>query len=510
MLCVMMPLDARLCYQALVTRDARYDGRFFVGVTSTGIYCRPTCPARTARSDNCRFFAAAAAAEAAGFRPCLRCRPETAPEHGAWRGTSNSVARGLDLIALGALDGPEGSVEALAERLGVGARHLRRLFDEHLGASPIAVAQTRRIAFAKQLLHETRLPISEVALAAGFGSVRRFNETFRDMFGRPPSALRRAAREVLPEGSASTSGVTLRLYYRPPYDFGGVLDFLRARAIAGVELVGDDRYQRTFEQEGQIGSVEVRHEPSQRALIVTLRAGDMRVVLPVLARVRRVFDVASDVGLIGEQLSADPLLASLVRERPGLRVPGGFDGFELATRALLGQQVSVAAARQLGERLVRLCGPAVLLGPSLVRLFPRPEHVAAADLSRLGAPRARLAALAALAEAASSDAHLFEPQSTLEGTLARLSAVRGIGPWTAQYIALRAARDPDAFPASDRGLLRGLSLCLGAACTPAALERRAERWRPWRAYAAQHLWARDAADAASRARIRERTHAERP
>ena len=508
MLLQMIPLDARLCYQALAARDARYDGRFFVGVTSTGIYCRPVCPARTAKANNCRFFAAAAAAEAAGFRPCLRCRPETAPEHGAWRGTESTVARGLDLIALGALDGPDGNVEALADRLGVGARHLRRLFDEHLGASPVAVAQTRRIAFAKQLLHETLLPMSEVALAAGFGSLRRFNETFRDMFGRPPSALRRAARGSLPEGSLSTAGVTLRLYYRPPYDFDGVMGFLRARAITGVELVSDDRYQRTFEQAGAVGSVEVRHEPDRHALAVTLRTGDMSAVLPVVARVRRAFDVQSDVGMIGEQLSADPLLASLVRQRPGLRVPGGFDGFELATRALLGQQVSVAAARQLGERLVRLCGPAVLLGPSLVRLFPGPRHVANADLSRLGAPRARLEALAALAEAASTDPRLFEPRSTLEDTVARLRAVRGIGPWTAHYIALRAARDPDAFPASDRGLLRGLSSCQGTACTPAELERRAERWRPWRAYAAQHLWASDSSAGASRAHTRERTHAE--
>lgn len=507
MLCPMLPLDATLCYQALAARDARHDGRFFVGVTSTGIYCRPVCPARTPKRDNCRFFAAAAGAEAAGFRPCLRCRPETAPEHGAWRGTESTVARGLDLIARGALDGPDANVEALAERLGVGARHLRRLFDEHLGASPVAVAQTRRIAFAKQLLHETLLPMSEVAIAAGFGSVRRFNETFQSMFGRPPSALRGAARSAQAQGSVSAAGVTLRIHYRPPYDFGGVLDFLRARAIAGVELVGADRYQRTFEQAGEVGSVEVRHEPGEHALAVTLRAGDMRVVLPVVARVRRAFDVDSDVGLIGEQLSADPLLARLVRQRPGLRVPGGFEGFELATRALLGQQVSVGAARLLGERLVRLCGPSVLLGTSLVRLFPRPEHVANADLSRLGAPRARLEALAALAEAACRDPHLFERRSTLEDTVARLRAVRGIGPWTAHYIALRAARDPDAFPASDRGLLRGILLCEGAAWTPTQLERRAERWRPWRAYAAQHLWAADASSAT--ADIGEKTHAER-
>ena len=493
MLLGMDPLDARLCYQALASRDARFDGRVFVGVTSTGVYCRPVCPARTAKEAHCRFFTSAAAAQAAGFRPCLRCRPETAPEHGAWHGTSNTVARGVELIALGALDATDASVETLAERLGVGARHLRRLFDKHLGASPVAVAQTRRIAFAKQLLHETRLPMSEVALAAGFGSVRRFNETFQEMFGKPPSALRRKAVASLPEGSAASAGVTLKLYYRPPYDFGGVLAFFRARAIGGVEVVSDDGYVRTFEEDGQPGLVEVQHEPDKLALRVRVRTGNVGVLPRVVNRVRRAFDVGSDVALIGAQLSADPIIARLVRARPGLRVPGGFGGFELATRALLGQQVSVAAARRLGERLVRLCGAPALLGPGLVRLFPSAQRVADADLSQLGAPRARLTALRSLAEAALADPQLFEPSHTLEDTVARLRAVPGIGPWTAHYIALRAARDPDAFPASDRGLLRGLALCQGGDCTPEALERRAERWRPWRAYAAQHLWAADAA-----------------
>jgi AraC family transcriptional regulator of adaptative response / DNA-3-methyladenine glycosylase II len=487
-----MLLDPKVCYQALVSRDARFDGRLFVGVTSTGIYCRPICSARTPKAVNCRFFASAAGAQAAGFRPCLRCRPETAPEQGAWQGTSNTVSRGLELIALGALDGDEANVEQLASRLGVGERHLRRLFERHLGASPIAVAQTRRVAFAKQLIHETRLPMSEVALASGYGSVRRFNEAFHALFGRPPSALRRKAVVALPEGSAGAGGVALRLRYRPPYDFAALLAFFRARAIAGVELVTEATYLRTFEEAGEVGSVEVSHDPAAQSLLVSVRTGKVERLPHVVGRVRRAFDVASDVTRIGAHLAADPLLATLIAARPGLRVPGGWSGFELGARAVLGQQVSVAAARQLGERLVRLCGTPVLLGPALTRLFPSPEQVAQADLSRLGTPRARASSLQALAEAALADPRLFEPEGSIEDTIAKLSAVRGIGAWTAHYIALRAARDPDAFPASDRGILRGMASCQGEACGADALERRAERWRPWRAYAAQHLWAADA------------------
>ena len=486
------PLDEKLCYRALESRDARFDGRLFVGVTSTGVYCRPVCPARTPKPANCRFFAAAAAAEAAGFRPCLRCRPETAPERGAWQGTSNTVSRGLELIAVGGLDGEGASVERLAERLGVGARHLRRLFETHLGVTPIAVAQTRRVAFAKQLIVETRLPMSEVALASGFGSVRRFNEIFRELFDRPPSALRRKAVVTLPEGTVGTDGVTLRVRYRAPYDFAGLLSFFRARAIVGVELVSADRYLRTFEEDGEVGNVEVAQHPGEQSLLVRVRTGRVSVLSRIVGRVRRMFDTASDVTSIGEHLAQDPLLAPLIARRPGLRVPGGWSGFETGVRAVLGQQVSVAAARQLAERLVRSSGTPILLGASSTRLFPSAQQVAGADLSKLGMPKARQNALQALAQAAIADPRLFEATSTIEETVARLAAVRGIGAWTAHYIALRAARDPDAFPSSDRGILRGMALCLGAPCEAEALERRAACWRPFRAHAAQHLWAEDA------------------
>jgi len=491
-------LDRDACYRALQTRDPRFDGRLFVGVTSTGIYCRPVCPARTAKFDNCRFFASAAAAQAAGFRPCLRCRPETAPEVGSWRGTANTVSRALALIAEGGLDGGEAGVDELAERLGVGGRQLRRLFQQHLGASPIAVAQTRRVLFAKKLIQETRMPMLDVALAAGFGSVRRFNETFRDLFGRPPSALRRKLATERQTASAGDVGVALRLRYRPPYDWPAMLAFLAARAIAGVEEVKDGVYRRTVAVDGQLGTVEVTHEPSRDNLVAVVRFPSVRALPAILARVSRVFDIGADIEAIGAHLSRDPLLAPLLAERPGLRAPGGWEGFELAVRAILGQQVTVTGARRLAERLVATCGeelPAAARASSdsLTHAFPSPERVAAADLAALGVPAARRDALTAIAGAAIADPNLFRPLATVDEALSRLRAIPGIGEWTAQYIALRALRESDAFPASDVGLLRGAARRTGGRPTTAALLKRAERWRPWRAYAAQHLWTCDAA-----------------
>lgn len=493
----MEELDPQACYRALQTRDPRFDGRLFVGVTSTGIYCRPVCPARPAKFENCRFYPSAAAAQEAGFRPCLRCRPETAPDTGAWRGTSNTVSRGLALIAEGALDGDDACVDALAERLGVGGRQLRRLFLQHLGAPPISVAQTRRVLFAKQLIHDTRLPMAEIALAAGFGSIRRFNETFRLLFHRPPSALRRKLVVALPEGSVATTGVMVRLRYRPPYDWPAMLSYLTARAIAGVERVDGGVYCRTVLLDGAVGTVEIGHLLGCQSLAATIRFPNVRALPGIVARIRRVFDLGADVATIGTHLAQDPLLAPLVAERPGLRAPGGWDGFELAVRAVLGQQVSVGAGRRLAEQLVRLCGTAVPAEqrshPALALTFPSAAQVAAADLAALGMPGSRKAALSALAEAALADKLLFQPLGTIEDTVARLRAIRGVGEWTAQYIALRAVRETDAFPASDIGLLRGAAGRDGPRPSPAELHGRAEPWRPWRAYAAQHLWAADAA-----------------
>ncbi len=487
--------DRETCYRALQSHDARFDGLLYVGVTSTGIYCRPVCPARTAKFENCRFFGSAAAAQEAGFRPCLRCRPETAPDLASWRGTSSTVSRALALITDGALDGDNASVEALADRLGIGERHLRRLFVQHLGASPIAVAQTRRVLFAKQLIHETPMPITDVALAAGFGSVRRFNETFLKLFHRPPRALRRDTRA---NSSSPESGVTLRLRYRPPYDWNSMLGFLRARAIPGVEIVEDGRYLRTIGLDGFSGSVEVRHLAERQSLGVTIRFPRVQSLPAIVGRVRRLFDLGADIETIDAHLSSDRLLAPFVALRPGLRAPGGWDGFELAVRAILGQQVSVAAARRLAGQLVISHGELVsqefAADSRLTHVFPGARRLASAESIEVGMPAARREALKELAKAAAADPNLFRTFGTIEEAISRLRKIRGIGEWTAQYIALRALRETDAFPAADLGLLRGVELVDGAKATPKDLLTRSESWRPWRAYAAQHLWAAAAAD----------------
>lgn len=340
----MPPFD--VCYRALASRDARFDGRLFVAITSTGIYCRPICPARTAKPANCRFFASAAAAQSAGFRPCLRCRPEISPDAAAWRGTSNTVSRALALIAEGGLDG-EAGVAALADRLGLGERQLRRLFDKHLGAPPVAVAQTRRILFAKQLIQDTSLAMSAIAEAAGFGSVRRFNDTFRKLYGCAPRDLRHRRN--------AASAVTVKLGYRPPYDWDRIVAFLAARAVDGVEIVEPGRYARTIEIGDAFGSVSV--VPGRGALEATIHFSDVRALLGIVARLRRVFDLDADVAAIGDHLKSDGVLAPLIAKRPGLRAPGGWDGFEMAVRAILGQQVAVGAARKLAGKLVAFTSP---------------------------------------------------------------------------------------------------------------------------------------------------------
>jgi AraC family transcriptional regulator, regulatory protein of adaptative response / DNA-3-methyladenine glycosylase II len=480
-----MDLEHDACYRAICLRDARFDGRFFTGVKSTGIYCRPICPARTPRSVNVIFYPTAAAAQEAGFRPCLRCRPETAPDLGAWRGTSNTVSRALTLIELGALD--DGDVDALAGRLGVGERQMRRLFRQHLGASPVAVAQTRRVLLAKQLIHETRLPMAEVAFAAGFGSVRRFNETFRALFHRAPGELRLASR---PDVSAGPRGeIVVRLPYHPPYDWPAILEFLRRRAIAGIEQVTGDRYARSVQLGGVQGTVSVESD-NGNTLRATVRFSTLSALPAIIARLRRVFDLAADPVAIAAHLAKDPALAALVEARPGLRVPGAWDGFELAIRAVLGQQITVSAAVRLAGKLVASHGERLAQPDGdLTHVFPRPEVVASADLSSLGMPRSRAAALSAVAAAAAADPHLFDANSTLDEAVRRLRSIRGVGEWTAQYIALRQLREPDAFPAADVGLMRAMASRDGRGHSSSELLDRANRWRPWRAYAAQHLWA---------------------
>jgi AraC family transcriptional regulator of adaptative response / DNA-3-methyladenine glycosylase II len=480
-----MDLDHDACYRAVKQRDPRFDGRFFTGVKTTGIYCRPICPARTPRKENVTFFPTAAAAQEAGFRPCLRCRPETAPDLGAWRGTSNTVSRALGLIEAGGLD--ETSLDAFAERLGIGERHLRRLFQQHLGASPIAVAQTRRVLLAKQLIHETKLPMAEIAFAAGFRSIRRFNETFQTLFGRAPRELRRAATEDVPAGLSGKIALLLR--YQPPYDWPTVLDFLRRRAITGIEGVTEDRYSRSIALDGAQGSVTVEHAPEANALRATVRFPKLSSLPAIIARLRRVFDLGADPVAIAAHLAQDPVLSPLVKARPGLRVPGNWDGFELAIRAVLGQQITVVAARGLAAKLVAQYGKK-LRAPegTLTHVFPEPKALAKADLTTLGMPRSRAATLSAIAKAAIAHPQLFEATGDLEEAIERLCAIRGIGEWTAHYIALRQLREPDAFPASDIGLIRAIAKQEGRSFSAAEFLSRADPWRPWRAYAAQHLW----------------------
>jgi AraC family transcriptional regulator of adaptative response / DNA-3-methyladenine glycosylase II len=488
----MMDMDAEACYRAISTRDARFDGRLFIGVKTTGIYCRPICPARTPKRENVKFYATAAAAQEAGFRPCLRCRPETSPDLAFWRGTSNTVSRALSLIETGALD--EADLETLAERLGVGGRQLRRLFRQHLGASPVAVAQTRRVLLAKQLIHDTHLSMAEVAHAAGFGSIRRFNETFQRLFGRPPATLRRkGAREAEAE---TARPLTVRLAYRPPYDFDALLEFLGSRAIPGVETVAAGRYARTIAI-GEHHGVLTVERGVKNSLAVGIRFPRLEALASIIARVRRVFDLSADPQVIGAHLSQDALLAPLVAARPGLRVPGGWDGFELAVRAILGQQITVQAASGLAGKLVRVFGTPLAedlaaTEPGLTHVFPRPERLIGADIAALGMPRPRALALSSLAAAVAADPAIFGPASGLEEAIAKLRSLSGIGEWTAQYIAMRELREPDAFPAADIGLMRALAGSDGRRPTPAELSARAESWRPWRAYAALHLWAHDA------------------
>ncbi len=480
-----MDLDHDACYRALSQRDSRFDGRFFTAVKTTGIYCRPVCPARTPEAKNVIFYASAAAAQEAGFRPCLRCRPETAPDMGAWRGTSNTVSRALSLIELGALD--QGDVETLAERLGVGERQLRRLFRQHLGATPVGVAQTRRVLLAKQLIHETRLPMAEIAFASGFGSVRRFNEAFLALFERAPGELRRLGGEDVAVKADGEFSLLLR--YQPPYEWPAMLEFLRKRAISGLESVTDGRYSRTVFLDGIQGSISIEPAPGN-ALRAGIRVSKLSIVPSIVARLRRVFDLAADPLAIARHLSKDPVLAPLVARRPGLRVPGAWDGLELAIRAVLGQQITVAAAVRLAAHLVRTFGePLTTPAPGLSHFFPRPEVLANADLTTLGLPKTRAATLSAVAAAVLENPEIFANNCGLEQAVQRLRAIRGVGEWTAQYIALRQLREPDAFPASDLGVIRALADARGLRPKADEVLARAERWRPWRAYAAQHLWA---------------------
>jgi len=495
----MAGLDRRALDRARRSRDPRFDGKFFIGVTSTGIYCRPICPVRSPKSENVRYFRTAAEAAEAGFRPCLRCRPEAAPGTPAWLGTSAVVRRALRLIDGGFLDGA--GVDALAARLGIGARHLHRLFVAHVGASPIAVAQTRRLHFAKRLLDDTSLPITGIALAAGFGSVRRFNDSFRRTYGRSPRELRRQRRT--PAAANTADDVVLRLAFRPPYDWVQVRDFLATRAVPGLERVGECGYARMVACDGGPALVQVRAIDDQNALELRVRGAAPSLLFQLSSTARRVFDLAADPARIELAFKQDPLLAPLVRRRPGLRIPGVWDPFECAVRAVVGQQVSVAAGCTIVARLVARLGRPVSCGvDGLTHLFPSPDALASQDLDGLGLPRARLAALRALAHAVAGGLDLTGPA---EEVVDALAALPGIGAWTAQYVALRALGEPDVFPAADL-VLRRVAAGGEEPLTARALEARAEAWRPWRSYATLHLWRAAADGAAARVMIGHRPY----
>jgi AraC family transcriptional regulator, regulatory protein of adaptative response / DNA-3-methyladenine glycosylase II len=456
---------------AVSARDARFDGRFFTGVTSTGIYCRPVCPARTPARRNVRFYTDAAAAEAAGFRACKRCRPEASPGSARWDFQGDLVRRALRLIEDGIVD--EIGVRGLAKRLAVTERHLHRLFVAELGAPPLAVARSRRLRLARRMLRETAMPVTDIAFAAGFGSVRQFNATMRETYGQAPSELRGVAP------AAQGAPLELRLSLRRPYQAAELMAFLADRAIPGVEEVTAGRYART-------PGIELI--PRDDHVLLRADIPELRGAARLVARCRRLFDLDADPHAVDEALGADPLLAPLVKARPGLRVPGSYDGFELAVRAVLGQQVSVAGARTLAGRLVARAGtPLAQPMGSLTMLFPTARQVAEADLTGLGLTGGRQRTLHALAAAVAAGEIDLDGGADPAETTGRLQELPGIGPWTAAYIAMRALGDPDAFPTGDLGLRRAIERL--APGEPDLLDKHAERWRPWRAYAAMHLWA---------------------
>ena len=478
-------IDPATCWQAIYSRDRRFDGRVFAGVLTTGVYCRPICPVPLRKPVNVRWYPTAAAAEAAGFRPCRRCRPHTSPGTPAWLGTSAVVSRALRLISEGALDA--GDVEALAERVGLGSRHLRRLFLQHCGASPVRIASTRRVHFARNLLDQTDFAITKIASYSGFNSIRQFNDAMRTTFDMSPSELRelRSGTKI----AAGQGGIILLLPYRPPFDWPTLVRFLKSRATPGTERVEEGCYRRTIEIGGQAGGIEVRPESDESHLRVRVTLPSYEQLMQVVERVRRIFDLGADPRQIRNHLAQDPGLGKMAEMPPGLRVAGVWDAFELSVRAVLGQQLTFVDSRAVIARLVRTFGRPIKTGaPSLTHLFPRPEILATANLSSVGIPPARAETLRALARA--TCAGKLDPAGckSLDDTISRLCTIPGMGRRTANYIAMRAFGEPDAFPAGDLGLRRPVSNRRKLLSESEFLNL-AEKWRPWRAYAAMYLWA---------------------
>jgi AraC family transcriptional regulator, regulatory protein of adaptative response / DNA-3-methyladenine glycosylase II len=474
-----MTLDLQICSRARISRDARFDGKFFTGVRSTKIYCRSICPVPTVKEKNVCYFPTAAAAADAGFRPCLRCRPECSPGTPAWFGTSATVSRALRLIGESCLE--SGGMEDLAVRLGVGSRHLRRLFIRHLGAPPSEVAQTRRLHFAKKLIDDTRLPMTSIALASGFGCVRRFNASIRKTYNRTPTQIRRLLHQktIQPENQ-----YVFHLRFRPPYHWNGMLAFLKPRATPGVETVDARGYRRSISVNGCHGYFEVSRDNDERnALAVRVQTADARLLYQIIERIRGMFDLNADWAAIAQGLGTDPALKKRMDIQPGLRVPGCWNGFELSVRAILGQQITMKGATTLAGRMAQTFGERISGLDGLTHLFPTPQVLADATLTKIGLTVKRAETIRALARSVCDGKISFEQIVNTEIFVERLREIPGIGSWTAQYVAMRALGDPDALPTGDLGLLRALSLK-----SSRELEKRAETWRPWRSYASMYLW----------------------
>ncbi|MEO6186230.1 MAG: AlkA N-terminal domain-containing protein [Steroidobacteraceae bacterium] len=479
--------DDATAYSALTSRDPRFDGVFFVGVTSTGVYCRPVCPARTPRQENCRFFETAAAAEKNSFRPCLRCRPELAPGNAPVDGARRVAHLLARRIEEGSVDNGAG-LEEIATQFCLSSRQLRRIVQQELGVSPIELLQTRRLLLAKQLLTETRLPVTQVAFASGFSSLRRFNDAFRARYRMPPGRLRKQTPGVAYDAGASNTS-TVQLNYRPPYDWPGILAFLRARMMAGVEWISDEAYARTVRLGRHTGWIIVRHAADRNALTVEFTHTLSPVLPALLGRLRNLFDLGARPDQIAAHLMLDKSLRTEVRLNPGLRVPGAFDGFELATRAILGQQISVQAATTLACRFAAAFGETIVTPhAALNRLSPLHETVATTSVEsvgKLGIVSARARSIIAIAQALQAGDLRLEAGAPPADAVRRLVALPGIGQWTAHYIAMRALRWPDAFPRGDvviRNNLGGVSARQADAMS--------EAWRPWRSYAVFHIWRR--------------------
>ncbi len=469
----MLPGDSIL-EEARQARDPRFDGRFFIGVRTTGIYCRPVCPVKMPHKENVSFFDSAAAASEAGYRPCLRCRPEASPGTPAWLGTSTTVSRALRLINDGALD--DSSIGELSDRLGVTRRHLNRLFIKHVGASPKTIAQTRRLQFAKRLLDETNLSMTEIAMAAGYGSIRRFNDHFKQTYKSSPSSLRGS-------GSSLRGSVQLRLTYREPYDFGGLLNFYHVRVTPGVEQVEDGVYVRNFVEGDSIGQVRVGQIPDRNELLCEVQGGSPQSLMQIVMQVRRMFDVDAIPEEINRVLTADKQLDRVVSQNPGQRVPGAFDTFEVAVRAIVGQQVSVKGATTVMGNIVSRYGTV----NGCITVFPSAEQLAKLDPGSLPMPQKRAMAIQTLARRVADGSINLNRVQDADECQAELQEIPGIGPWTAQYIAMRVLGDPDAFLHGDLVLKKVAAAKLGIE-SEAALIDRAEAWRPWRGYAGMHLW----------------------